>query len=335
MRPLAELKIELTQECPLACVHCSTRSDRFAKTLLPSEVVSRLLHEARNMGTRKVAFSGGEPLVYPRLGEVLLTACSLEFASTLYTTGLKNNNLEPLNSRDVSNLVSAGLRRIVFSVYAVNPAIHNSLTGFPSYEPTMQAINACVSGGLCVEFHFVPLRRNYAELDGVIELAARLGVSTVSVLRFVPQGRGASIRESEDLRAEDYRRFRQSIRKPRSPRTVGLRLGAPMNILGLGHTCCDVAQDIMLVNYRGQVRPCDAFKDTDYPDDMYGSILNKPLNSVWEKSEFLNAARLLHSERRNACKSCPTGCLAQEALHEGGIQNLVRRSNAHSTITAT
>jgi len=335
MRPLAELKIELTQECPLACVHCSTRSDRFAKVLLPPEVVSRLLHEARSMGTGNVAFSGGEPLVYSRLVEVLLTASSLEFASTLYTSGLKNNNLEPLNSRDVSSLVSAGLFRIVFSIHAANPAIHNSVTGFPSFEPTIQAINASVSGGLCVEFHFVPLRRNYAELEGVIDLAARLGVRTVSVLRFVPQGRGASIRESEDLRGEDYRRFRKSIRNLRSSRAVDVRLGAPMNILGLGHTCCDVAQDVVLVNYRGQVRPCDAFKDIDYPDDIYGSVLEKPLKSVWERSEFLNAARLLHSERRNACKSCPTGCLAQEALHEGGMQNLVRRSNGQGTITAT
>ena len=333
MRALAELKIEVTQQCPLACIHCSTSSDRFAKGFLSVEVVSRILREARDLGAASVAFSGGEPLVYPHLCEVLATGCSLELAATLYTTGLKNNNLEPLQSHDVSRLVSAGLRRVVFSIYAANPVVHNAVTGFESFESTTQAAKACVSADLSVEFHFVPLRRNYAELAGVVDLAMRLGVPTVSVLRFVPQGRGAFIKESEGLTADDYRMLKQTITQIRSARKANLRLGAPMNILGLGHTCCRVAQDGMLVTPRGRVRPCDGFKDTDYSNDVYGSVLTSPLSSVWEKSEFLNAARSLHSQRGNGCKSCPTGCLAQEALHQGGIQNLLRRPNNSASVT--
>ena len=64
---LDELKIELTQECPLACIHCSTRSNRFMRSRLPLEVVTRILCEAHELGARKVALTGGEPLVYPRL----------------------------------------------------------------------------------------------------------------------------------------------------------------------------------------------------------------------------------------------------------------------------
>ncbi|MGH9434158.1 MAG: radical SAM protein [Terriglobia bacterium] len=95
---LTELKIELTQECPLACIHCSTQSNRFAKSFLPPTIVLRLLMESRKMGVKKVAFSGGEPLVYRELLELLRYAASLQLAVSLYTTGIKNNYLDPLDT---------------------------------------------------------------------------------------------------------------------------------------------------------------------------------------------------------------------------------------------
>src|SRR5208282_4443729 len=112
----------------------------------------------------------------------------------------------------------------------------------------------------------------------------------------------------------------------RESQSVQVSLGAPMNMLGLGHTCCDAAQEVLLINHRGKVFPCDAFKGTDYPDPVYGSVVENPLASVWEKSSYLEAARDLHAERRNGCGSCPTGCMAQEAVRQGGLQQLIQLS---------
>ena len=323
---LRELKIELTQECPLACIHCSTRSNRFAKSALPTEVVVRLLREAERMGAKKVALTGGEPLVYAELDEIIRTASTLGLATTLYTTGIKNNDLDPLDEEDVSRLMAAGLGRIIFSIYAADPEAHESITGFPSFVPTVKAVEKCVRARLPVEFHFVPLRRNYLQFGAVVELAEKLGVPRVSALRFVPHGRGAMIAENEQLTAADYRRFRDLVEKLRTTRSTQVRLGAPMNILGLGHVCCDAAQDVLVVNHRGRVFPCDAFKATDYPDPVYGSIIHNPLASVWERSRYLEAARHLHAQRRNGCGTCPTGCMAQEAVRQGGLQQLIELS---------
>jgi radical SAM protein with 4Fe4S-binding SPASM domain len=323
---LAELKIELTQECPLGCIHCSTRSNRFTKSALPPEVVIRLLREAHAMGAKKVAITGGEPLVYPHLHEIVRTASSLPLATSLYTTGIKSNDLDAINQEDVSRLRAAGLGRIIFSIHAADPAIHESITGFPSFAPTMRAVEACLQTGLPVEFHFVPLRRNYLEFGAVVGLAEKLGVPKVSVLRFVPHGRGAMIGHVEQLTADGYRELRTVVEKLRTSQSVKVRLGAPMNILGLGHACCDAAQQVLVVDHRGRVFPCDAFKATDYPDPVYGSVIENPLAAVWERSSYLEAARHLHAERRNGCGSCPTGCMAQEAVRQGGLQQLVQLS---------
>jgi radical SAM protein with 4Fe4S-binding SPASM domain len=327
---IAELKIELTQECPLACIHCSTRSNRFAKSALPTQVVMRLLREAHDMGAKKVAITGGEPLVYADLDGVLRTASSLALATTLYTTGIKNNNLDPIDAGDVSRLFSAGLVRIIFSIYAANPQIHESITGFPSFGPTLEAVKRCVQSGLPVEFHFVPLRQNYLQFPEVVLLAQRLAVPKVSVLRFVPQGRGAKIRQSQELTTEEHRRFGRIVGEFGASGPVQVRLGAPMNILGLSHTCCDAAQDVIVIDHRGRVFPCDAFKGMDYADPIYGSVLDNSLQSVWQRSNYLGAVRHLHAERRDGCSSCPTGCLAQEAVRRGGIDQLVQLSASES-----
>jgi radical SAM protein with 4Fe4S-binding SPASM domain len=323
---LCEIKIELTQECPLGCIHCSTRSNRFTKSALHPEVVMRLLDEAHRMGAKKVAITGGEPLVYAHLYDVIRAASSLPLATSLYTTGIKNNGLDPVNQQDVSRLMVAGLGRIIFSIYAADPRIHESITGFPSFSPTMRAVEACIQAGLLVEFHFVPLRRNYLEFGAVVRLAEKLGVPKVSALRFVPHGRGAMIGNAEQLTPDDYRVLRNQVEELRTNSPVQVRLGAPMNILGLGHTCCDAAQETLVVNHRGRVFPCDAFKGTDFPDPVYGSVIDNPLASVWEKSSYLEAARHLHAERRNGCGSCPTGCMAQEAVRHGGLQHLIQLS---------
>jgi radical SAM protein with 4Fe4S-binding SPASM domain len=331
---LNELKIELTQECPLGCIHCSTCSNRSTKSALPPEVVMRLLREAQRMGAKKVALTGGEPVVYTHLCEVISSASSLSLATSLYTTGIKNNNLDSIDKDDVAGLMAAGLGRSIFSIYAADPRMHESITGFPSFAATVRAVECCIESGLPVEFHFVPLRRNYLQFEAVVQLAEKLGVGKVSALRFVPHGRGAMIRDNEQPTSHHYREFRAIVEKLRESRSVQVRLGAPMNMLGLGHACCDAAQDVLVVNHRGRVFPCDAFKATDYPDPVYGSVIEKPLTSVWERSSYLEAVRHLHAERRNGCTSCPTGCMAQEAVREGGLQQLIQildRQNSRDT----
>ena len=95
---LTEIKIELTQRCPLACVHCSTSSHRKQSSCLPVETVVRVLNEASELGARKVVFTGGEPLVYEHLGEVIRTASRLGIQPTLYTTGILDNQLTPITN---------------------------------------------------------------------------------------------------------------------------------------------------------------------------------------------------------------------------------------------
>jgi radical SAM protein with 4Fe4S-binding SPASM domain len=322
---LKELKIELTQECPLACVHCSTSSTRKQHSALPESVVLRLLREGAEIGVEKVVFTGGEPLVSPYVGTAIQTASSLGIHTSLYTTGITDNRLASLSFRRAEDLVRLGLRRFIFSIYSARPSIHDSVTRYGSHAATLTALQNAVSTRAAVEVHFVAMKRNFRDLSGVVQFAATHGIEKVSVLRFVPQGRGKSIAHIEDLDSSDLLELTSSVVTLRVQYPgVTIRTGSPFNILGIGHTPCNAAKDVLVINHRGEIFPCDAFKNVRYPERAYGSILNMPLLEVWQNSEFLQRVRgILTQEKQHPCAgcslttTCQSGCLAQKVIRDG------------------
>lgn len=322
---LRELKLELIQQCTLACVHCSTDSHRRRTSVLPRETVLRLLHEGSELGVEKVAFSGGEPLLVPYLAEIVAEANTLGIHSSLYTCGVADFELNPLTADRAKHLVEAGLGRFIFSIYSHSPEIHNSVTRYASFSTTVNSLRNAVGAGGNAEIHFVAMGRNFRDLLRLVEAARDWKVERLSVLRFVPQGRGSNIAEREDLTPDEMRELREIILSARAMFPgINVRTGSPYNTLGVGQAPCDAAQEVLSINYRGEVFPCDAFKNVKYYDAEFGSVLNRPLKEVWEKSAFLNRVREeLGTGPMKACGSCSefsgcrSECLAQKVIRDG------------------
>jgi radical SAM protein with 4Fe4S-binding SPASM domain len=326
---LRELKLELIQQCTLACVHCSTDSHRRKTSALPQNVVLRLLREASALGVEKAVFSGGEPLLVSYLPLVIAEAKALRIHSSLYTCGVTDFALNPLLLDRATHLRACGLGRFIFSVYSHNAEIHNSVTRYASFSTTVESIKSAVASGTPTEIHFVAMRRNFRDLAGLVEAAQTWGVARVSVLRFVPHGRGSVIAGREDLSAEEMRELREIILTSRTAFPgVTVRAGSPYNSLEVGYAPCDAAQATVSVNHRGEVFPCDAFKNVQYADHRFGSVLTSSLKEVWENSAFLNRVRNeLAAPSQEGCGSCSefsgcrSGCLAQKVIHDGWERN--------------
>jgi radical SAM protein with 4Fe4S-binding SPASM domain len=322
---LREIKIELTQGCPLACVHCSTNSNRKQTSELPRHVVLRLLREAGELGVKRVVFTGGEPLIADSLFEAVKAASAKGISPTVYTSGVLDNNLSPMSADLAAELVDAGVARFIFSVYSHRPEIHDSVTRYGTHQATIEALQNAVDTRVPVEIHFVAMRRNFRDLPGVVLLADTANVARVSVLRFVPQGRGINLIDRDDLTSEELHELAEMISSLRAHYSgVTIRAGSPFNILGIGNTPCNAAQDVLIINHRGNIFPCDAFKKVDYYDDKFGSVLTASLRDVWVKSAFLNEVRsILASGKGETCgacewtRTCQSGCLAQKVIREG------------------
>ncbi len=186
--PLRELRIELLQKCTLACSHCSADSSPRASRALEREFVLRLIREGKELGLESVVFTGGEPLLDANLPEYLVQARSLVVASTVFTAGF-------LPTGDVAGTIRAladrGLSQINVSLYSIDPDVNAAITRKrQSLQHSQAALAAGVKARLVTEVHFVPMAPNIGHLTEVGLWAAVTGVSRLSILRYVPQGRG-------------------------------------------------------------------------------------------------------------------------------------------------
>jgi len=111
---LKEVKIELTNKCSRNCKHCSSNATSSIGNLkiLDFEDVSRIIKEAKLMGADTIVFTGGEPLMYDRLPELVELTSKLGMKSTIYTFAYRTD--ETLNK--YKQLIDLGLNKIVYSL---------------------------------------------------------------------------------------------------------------------------------------------------------------------------------------------------------------------------
>ena len=82
------LQIHATTRCNLACAHCYSSSSPGATATLPADAVCRLIEDAAQLGFRIVSLSGGEPLIYEGLDEIIATAVRCGARINLVSNGI-------------------------------------------------------------------------------------------------------------------------------------------------------------------------------------------------------------------------------------------------------
>lgn len=322
---LREFKVEVTYRCTLNCVHCS--SDARPSNSLEMSLADcvRILREAASLGAKEVALSGGEPMDWLGISDAVSTAVSLGLKTTVYTSGNATDFADKART-----LRQIGVERFVFSLFGGTDATHERVTRIAgSFRATCQAVQSARQAGLEAEIHFVPMTTNYRELAGIAALAKRCGAHKVSVLRLVPQGRAALLKERVLNRVQNLE-LRQAIQDLRQS-GFNIRVGSPYNFLMLNDKPgCWAAIDRIIIGPDLRFYPCDAFKRMDATQvagtEQWSDLSVASVADCWEKSPYLQAVRAyLMSDFEDPCASCGylercvSGCLAQKAVVDGSL----------------
>ena len=335
---LEEVKIELTKDCPLACIHCSSNASSGNPVQLSRETVLSLVSQSAELCVKSIVFSGGEPLLWPRLSDAVSECATHGIHCSLYSTGI---NLTEDGAQEVLALAKYGLGKAVFSLYSPLKEYHEEITRKTgSFDKTVAAMREIGNGDIEREIHFVPLKRNYKHLVNLMELAQDTAIPKVSILRFVPQGRGKVLKKSREmLMQKETMELRSLILNSRERYDVKIRLGSPYNIMMLDKDIdCIAAWRTLCIGPNGNIYPCDAFKNIEPIEiglkDQYNNILSHSLRECWEHSQYLNAIRRYlttpFGEPCSRClhlEQCKSGCLAQKVIEQESIEegNIAKR----------
>lgn len=322
---LKELKIELTDACNLCCKHCSSLAKKTSTKEISLNKAKIIIEEAIRMGVEEIKFSGGEPLLWKGIDELINILNNNNIKTCVYTTG----NISLFNEK-IEILKSMGLNRIIFSLFSSDRKQHEDVTKIKgSYNKTISAIEKCVSLNISTEIHFVPLASNYKELPQIAWLGKKIGVSNISILRLVPQGR-ATKHKKEFLSIEQNIELREIIITLRK-QGYNIRVGSPYNFLGLEDSKpCNSGTEELTIRPDLTICPCDAFKGITPKDlgikDKYYSLKNNSLKECWEKSNYLNEIRKFSTDKNykqcTTYKQCNCGCLGQKFYSIGYLNYL-------------
>ena len=321
---LKEIKLELTYRCLLKCIHCSSESCPTEALEMAYEDAERIVEQAVEMKVQKIAFSGGDPLLWPHLDKLVQTCSKAKLSVTLYSSGLSPNNRAV-----ISNLRDSGLERIIFSLYAAASDVHDAITlTNQSHHLTIDAIKYSKSIGLITELHFVPMVPNYMELPAVAKLAGQLEIEQISVLRAVPQGRSQK-QDGIVLSRQQTQELQGLVSK--ANKFANIRIGSPYSILWCDQSPnCMAGIDRLTIAPDLTISPCDAFKKIKSMDivgsDMYSRLNERSLKECWQFSPYLNAVRThIQDQHRGSCSQCGhftqcrSGCAAQKYLKHGKL----------------
>ena len=263
------VRISLTDRCDLACVYCRpSRSEEYLEKRLEDEAWRTMVRALVEAGVRRVRLTGGEPLLHPRVTELVAFVASLGVEDLALTTNAT------LLDRLARPLRDAGLQRLTVSIDSLVPERFWRITRGGRLERVLAGIEAARAAGFSeLKTNTVVVRgENDDELPALTEWAWARGILPrfIEVMRI---GEGAKLPESklvghaemrerlagllfqDDAGARDpHRGPAKYVQAKRDPR---LRVGF---ITGNTDTYCGTC-DRLRVASDGMLRPCLATND--------------------------------------------------------------------------
>lgn len=280
---LSEISIEILQRCPNRCIYCSSHSNPQATHIIPFEIIKNVIDDAKSLGCKTVCLSGGEPFLHPHILNIISYIAKLQLTCYVYTSGIymKDEVYSSLPNEYIEAMRGM-VDKVIFNVEADSSALYDQIMGTDvgGFDMMKKSINDCVSSGLVVETHVVPMQVNFKHLKSIFEMCYQLGVSKVSILRLVLQGRALENLSLVKLTGEDSWEVTKLIKALKEAYKGKVRIGLPYSDSNC-RIYCKAASDKINVRYDGNVYPCEVFKD-----DLLNAKLGCEPDNIWKDSFY-------------------------------------------------
>jgi radical SAM protein with 4Fe4S-binding SPASM domain len=327
---MKDLTVEITKKCPMNCTICSSDGGESDPAELSLSELYHVVDEAKQLGTTTISLSGGEPLESPFAIDFIRYVKKSGLKLHLYSCGnvSSDNKISAIPKDTFTVLKSLSVDKIVFSIHGPNAEIHERITTRKgSFENLIISIKRAQEDDHIVELHFVPVLQNYESLPETCRLAEALGIRQLSVLRFVPQGRGAQNRKDLEITGDDVQKLEEILKNIYKNSSIEIRFGAPFNCFNIDNrTKCSAGIDKAILRPDGFFFPCVSLKRIIETDEET-NIRNSSLSEIWNNSRIFGLIRSFHKAIENGnCRHCAYfqmcggGCLTHRMLDSDDIR---------------
>jgi len=271
-----------------------------------------LIDQVAEMHVPLLVLTGGDPLLRPDLFPIVEFAAhrSVRTSLTLLPTPL-------LDSQVISDLKERGLMRVAFWVHGSTAALDDAQWKLPgTHNRTLAVIGSCHEVNLPVQINTILSRRNFHDVEPMIELLTRLDVALWNVIFFVPSDRGyagemLSAKEHEEtfarfygaskrvhfqIRTTEAQHYQRYLLQQRARESRG-RMSETDAITSYPRGLSD-GKSFVFINHKGDVYP------SRYLPLPAGNITKQPLPDVYCGSQLFVSLRD-SSKLKGKCGRCP------------------------------
>lgn len=296
--------MKITSKCMLNCIFCSQSDEERAE--IDFDFAKQLLNGFKNNGIRYVYYTGGEPLLYPKIYELLEYGHSIGLKQIMITNGLLLNKEEHMKSLD--HLVTIGI-----SLHG-DKEIHNKLSGgINCWEQIVQNIRSVrtLYGNISIDLNCTILNENSTESNWntVLDIAKEVNATLCfGRLNFIANGKQCKADESipkllRYISQSDYPRLK--ISNCIAPCLVEPRYRYLLH-------GCGVGVSMISVEPNGNVKICPSSQQ------VIGNLHDSSIKSIWNSKKMTDFRKMNWTSIY--CKCCSYLPTCKGGCHSEGSQ---------------
>ncbi|MBN2662988.1 MAG: radical SAM protein [Bacteroidales bacterium] len=291
---------EITPKCDFDCIYCynvwKEKTDYQQNTLSLSNIVKLFDKLLSETNVTAVTISGGEPLLYPYLTEVVKILKSRGMQVGLTTHGIHLTELK------IIELISAGVSYFEISLDALNSEIYHKLTNDNRLDKVKSAILNIKKHRALLTVSTIITKLNILEIPKVIDLCFAFSVDFISLNRFITGGKGKLVSEQLKPSVKELYNVLQIANQRAEKYKFNINLSVPIEDCIISHKSfpalnfgtCVCGEKKWLIDSVGNLRTCEQNTDIigNLFTDKFTDLYHSNLSVAFRQNNFKNSCEL-------------------------------------------
>lgn len=166
-----------------------------------------------------------------------------------------------ISKEKFETLKKLGIDKIVFDYQAYEAETDRMLMGRDenSRQALLTSMMYASLANIECAVHFIPMKPNYKEIGDILELLEIAKIKNISILNFVPQGRGRKNSNNLQLTENELHNFFSILYNHEKNYSGSIRIGIPFQKENTHK--CNAGIEKLDIKFDGTILPCPAFKE--------------------------------------------------------------------------
>lgn len=313
-----DLWIHVTDMCNMHCPFCYSSSQSSGKQQLEVEKVLKFVSKIPYDHRKSIILSGGEPLLYPELPELVKELKAMNFRITV----ISNGTIEHEKYDAIIPYISA----LQISIDGAEDKIYQNTRGKGNYMKAVSTLDHAFEYGMRnIVVSFTTNKYNIDTIQDMAEFARLHHVNHLHITKIIPSGRANDIMDKIVPTAAEYSaainrlstalivtnqkieaiHHTEEIFFDEDQQTKFITLTVSSDpirkvLQQTKITTCSLGCGTLSIGYDGKIYPCGCLQVSD----LALGTLDDPIDLIMERGHALGCALSVDNPEVNECYAC-------------------------------